>query len=51
MWPPFALGLIEKALVGVTTPKESWFVEEVRQGMDSGRIAFLGDAGTVILNV
>lgn len=42
-----ALGLIEKALVGVTTPKESWFVEEVRQGMDSGRIAFLGDAGAI----
>ncbi len=38
-----ALGVLEDTLVGVTTPKEKWLIPEVRQGMEAGKIAFLGD--------
>ncbi len=42
-----ALGVLESALVGVTTPKERWYVPEVKQGMEQGKIAFLGDASKI----
>ncbi len=41
-----ALGVIDR-LVGVTTPKDQWFVKEVKEGMAAGKIAFLGDAGSL----
>ncbi len=36
-----ALG-VSDALVGVTNPKERWYVDDVREGFDSGRIQFVG---------
>lgn len=42
-----ALGVLEETLVGVTNPAERWHVEEVRKGMASGKIAFLGDYNSV----
>jgi len=42
-----ALGVLEQTLVGVTTPKERWHVPDVKRGMESGRIAFLGDAASI----
>ncbi len=42
-----ALGVLEEVLVGVTAPKEKWYVEEVRQGMESGKIAFIGDYNSI----
>ena len=41
-----ALGIIDR-LVGVTTPENRWFVKEVKEGMASGKIAFLGDASSI----
>lgn len=37
-----ALGVLEETLVGVTNKREDWVMPEVAQGMDEGRIAFLG---------
>lgn len=42
-----ALGVMEDVLVGVTAPAENWHVEEVKRGMESGRISFLGDASSI----
>jgi iron complex transport system substrate-binding protein len=42
-----ALGVLEQTLVGVTTPLERWYIPEVKQGMESGRIAYLGDASSI----
>jgi iron complex transport system substrate-binding protein len=42
-----ALGVLEDALVGVTTPAERWYVDEVQTGMAEGKIAFLGDASSI----
>ena len=42
-----ALGVLEEVLVGVTAPAEKWYVEEVRQGMESGKIAFIGDYNSI----
>ena len=42
-----ALGVLEDVLVGVTTPMEWWYVDEVKQGMASGKIAFLEDASSI----
>ena len=42
-----ALGVLENALVGVTTPAERWFVDDVKQGLASGKIAFLGDSSSI----
>jgi iron complex transport system substrate-binding protein len=42
-----ALGVLEQVLVGVTCPAEGWYVEEVRRGMASGKIAYLGDWGAL----
>ncbi len=42
-----ALGVLEDVLVGVTAPENKWYIEEVKQGMASGKIAFLGDASSI----
>ena len=42
-----ALGVMEETLVGVTTPKERWYIPEIQQGMAEGRIAYLGDASSI----
>ena len=42
-----ALGVLKSALVGVTHPAEGWYLEEVRQGMASGKIAYLGDSSSI----
>ena len=42
-----ALGVLEETLVGVTHPEEDWYVEEVKEGMRRGRIAYLGDSESI----
>jgi iron complex transport system substrate-binding protein len=42
-----ALGVLEDTLVGVTCPAEGWYVQEVKQGMADGNIAFLGDYNSI----
>ncbi len=42
-----ALGVLDATLVAVTKPQEKWFVDDVRRGMDSGRIIYLGNAGAI----
>ena len=42
-----ALGVLEDALVGVTTPAEGWYIDEVKQGMAAGKIAFLGNSSSI----
>lgn len=42
-----ALGVLKDALVGVTTPAEGWTIDEVKQGMAAGKIAFLGDSSSI----
>lgn len=42
-----ALGVLGDALVGVTYPAEDWYIEEVKQGMASGKIAYLGAAHSI----
>jgi len=42
-----ALGVLEEALVGVTTPREDWHIDAVKEGMASGKIAFLGDSTAI----
>jgi iron complex transport system substrate-binding protein len=42
-----ALGVLKNVLVGVTHPAEGWYVEEIRQGMASGKIAYLGDSSSI----
>lgn len=42
-----ALGVLESVLVGVTHPAEGWYIQEVRQGMAAGRIAYLGDSSSI----
>ncbi len=42
-----ALGVLDNVLVGVTHPAEGWFIDEVRQGMATGKIAFLGDSAAI----
>ena len=37
------LGVLDETLVGVTSPKEKWFVQDVIRGFDEGRIAYVGD--------
>lgn len=44
-----ALGVMKEVLVGVTTPPDRWYIEEVKQGMAEGKIAFLGDYSSVDL--
>jgi iron complex transport system substrate-binding protein len=42
-----ALGVLEETLVGVTHPEEDWYVEEVKEGMRQGRIAYIGDSDSI----
>lgn len=42
-----ALDVARKVLVGVTYPLEDWHLQEVRQGLISGKIAYLGDASSI----
>lgn len=42
-----ALGVLKDTLVGVTTPAEDWHIDEVKQGMKSGKIAYLGDSTSI----
>ncbi len=37
-----ALGVIDQTLVGVTKPKEEWYVDDVVKGFDKGKIVYLG---------
>jgi len=41
-----ALGVLD-TLVGVTHPKDYWTIDEVAVGMDSGRIAWVGEASAI----
>jgi iron complex transport system substrate-binding protein len=42
-----ALGVLEEVLVGVTTPEDEWHIQAVKDGMEEGRIAFLGDSTAI----
>ncbi|MFP4533612.1 MAG: ABC transporter substrate-binding protein [Desulfobacterales bacterium] len=42
-----ALGVLEKTLVGTTYPTEKWHIPEVRRGMKSGKITFLGTDNSI----
>ncbi len=42
-----ALGVLDQVLVGVTHEKEKWTLEEVRRGMDTGKIQYVGNAGAI----
>jgi iron complex transport system substrate-binding protein len=42
-----ALGVIGQVLVGVTDPLEYWHIQEVRQGLATGKIAYLGDTSNI----
>ncbi len=44
-----ALGVLEQTLVGVTVPANQWLVPEVKGGMETGQIAYLGEASGVDL--
>ncbi len=44
-----ALGVLKDTLVGLTTPTDQWYIDEIKQGMASGKIAFLGNASSVDL--
>ena len=44
-----ALGVLEDTLVGVTTPQKRWYVDDVKQGLASGKVAFLGNASSIDL--
>ncbi|MBN2751217.1 MAG: ABC transporter substrate-binding protein [Rhodospirillaceae bacterium] len=37
-----ALGVMD-TLVGVTAPKDKWFIDDIRPRFDSGQVAFIGD--------
>jgi iron complex transport system substrate-binding protein len=41
------LGVLEETLVGVTSPKEKWFVDDVKNGMESGKIVYLGTSNAI----
>ncbi len=41
------LGVLRESLVGVTTPLRRWYVDDVRDGLISGKIAYLGNAGSI----
>ncbi len=42
-----ALGVVRDVLVGVTRPLDDWTIPEVREGMQAGRIAYLGEADSI----
>ena len=41
------LGVLDQVLVGVTTPREKWYVDDVRRGVESGRIRYLGTPAAI----
>ena len=41
------LGVLDETLVGVTAPREKWYVDDVLQGFDEGRIIYVGDASAI----
>ncbi len=41
-----ALGVLE-TLVGVTRSEERWYIPEIKRGMESGKIVYLGDASSI----
>ncbi|WP_457573110.1 ABC transporter substrate-binding protein [Desulfolithobacter sp.] len=41
------LGVLDQVLVGVTTPEKKWYVDDVRTGMESGRIRYLGTPAAI----
>lgn len=42
-----ALGVLEDVLVGVTDKRENWTIPEVAEGMDQGKIVFLGNYNSI----
>lgn len=42
-----ALGVLEDVLVGVTDKREDWTIPEVVEGMDQGKIVFLGNYNSI----
>uniref|UniRef100_UPI0006D285ED ABC transporter substrate-binding protein n=1 Tax=Desulfosarcina cetonica TaxID=90730 RepID=UPI0006D285ED len=42
-----ALGVLDDTLVGVTTPAKRWYTDDVKKGMATGKIAYLGDASSI----
>jgi len=42
-----ALGVLEDSLVGVTTPKNRWYIPEIVRGMQTGKISYVGDAAAI----
>ena len=42
-----ALGVLDQTLVGVTTPEKRWYIPEIKRGMQSGKISYVGDAASV----
>lgn len=42
-----ALGVLKDTLVGVTAKKEEWTIPEVREGMEQGKIIFLGNYNAI----
>jgi len=44
-----ALGIVAEVLVGVTRDKEEWTVPEVIQGMENGKITYLGQPDAIDL--
>ncbi len=41
------LGVLDETLVGVTRPVEKWFVDDVKTGMETGKIAYLGNSNAI----
>jgi iron complex transport system substrate-binding protein len=49
---PFEVGILKAlgevdAVVGVTSPRDKWFVDEMRRGFDEGRIAYVGEYNSI----
>ena len=42
-----ALGIMKDVLVGVTKKKEHWAIQEIRKGMEDGKITYLGESQAV----
>lgn len=42
-----ALGVLKDVLVGVTSKKEEWTIPEIREGMEKGRITYVGEPESI----
>ncbi len=42
-----ALGVLKDVLTGVVTKKENWYIPEVKQGMENGKILYLGNYNAI----